>query len=70
MSVTIERRTEPTTLDLTEYLRSRGRRPRRGEYGTWLVAVDGALVERSGEWLAVRRWLAEEYRGASLVLQP
>lgn len=61
---------ENVYFDTAEYERSHGRAPRRTAYGTWLFMVDGAYVERTGEYLACKRALAAELPAGEYQLLP
>lgn len=56
------------TTDLFE--RTHGSAPRRKDYGCWIFLVDGAYVERTGEFLDVKRALSAELGGGEYQLQP
>ena len=63
-------KTEPTTVDVTEYIQAHGRRPRRDQYGAWLFTVDRATVALTGEYRYCTQRLATEFAGGAYVLQP
>jgi hypothetical protein len=70
MTVQTLPRTEPITVDVSDYVRAHGRAPRRNQYGLWLFAIDGAEIERTGEYLQVKRQLASEGVGGVYALLP
>lgn len=63
-------RSEPITVDVSDYVRAHGRAPRRDQYGLWIFRVDGAEVELTGEYLRVKRQLAGQDVGGTYDLLP
>lgn len=61
-------RTQVLEIDTTEYERAHGSAPRRAAYGTWLLRIDGATIELTGEWLRARRELAAQTSGTAYLL--
>jgi len=57
-------------FDTTSFERSHGKAPRRTDYGTWIFLIDGAYVERTGEFRDVKRALGAELGGGEYQLQP
>jgi hypothetical protein len=66
----IDTRERTVEIDTIEYERVHGRAPRRAEYGLWLLRIDNATVELTGEWLRVRRALLASSEGGTYHLLP
>lgn len=60
----------PSYVDDSEYVRAHGSSPGRSQYGAWIFRVDGAEVERCGEYRRVRQDLVAGVSGATFHLLP